>query len=67
MAATTSEIPNLFRQAVHAAVTQGIAPDSATPLGPYTLTAIRVIATEHPNSTADLIVSAYDAFLSEHR
>ena len=66
MAATTSEIPDLPPGCSRSGNPRYRA-DSATPLGPYTLTAIRVIATEHPNSTADLIVSAYDAFLSEHR
>jgi hypothetical protein len=65
-AAQTPESRDLFRSALHGAVTQGLSPDPDTQLGHYTLVAIRVIAAEHPDASADLINSAYDAFLSEH-
>lgn len=58
---------DLFRRALDGAVTEGVAPDPDMPLGHYTLIAIRVIAAEYPNASADLIASAYDAFLSEGR
>lgn len=64
--AQTPENRELFRRALHGAVTRGVCPDPDVPLGHYTLVAIRVIAAEHPDVSADLIASAYDAFLSEH-
>jgi hypothetical protein len=57
---------DLFRRALHRAVTQGVSPDPDMQLGHDTVVAIRALAAEHPDASADLIVRAYDAFLSEH-
>jgi hypothetical protein len=59
------QLLSLFRRSLNEAIVSGRFPDKDTPLGAYTVVAIRAVAIEHPAATPDLIASAYDAFLRE--
>lgn len=55
-----------FQTALNSALTRGHSPSRFTGLGQQTLTAVTLVAAEHPDASADLIAAAYDTFLREH-
>lgn len=60
------ELHQGFQNNLHAALVDGRSPGRSTGLGPQTLAALTLVAAEHPDTSADTIAAAYDAFLREH-
>ena len=57
----------IFQSLLNAALTRGRMTSDASGLGPGTLAAIAMVASEHPDADAAVITAAYDAFDREHR
>jgi hypothetical protein len=62
-----SELQQRFQTALNNAIARGRVPTPDTGLGPRTFTAVTAVAHDHPDATAQLIASAYDAFHHEHK
>lgn len=62
-----ADLGDRFRRAIADAIKLGGVPSPVQGFGPYTVVALTAIAHARPDATADMINSAYDAFLSEHR
>ncbi len=61
-----SDIEQRFQTTLVSAIVGGSLPAHSSGLGPQTLAALTLVATEHPDATADIIAAAYDAFRREH-
>jgi hypothetical protein len=66
MLARPHDLRGAFQELLNLALTRGRFTSSTCGLGPATLSAIDVVALEHPDADAALITDAYDAFEREH-
>ena len=62
-----AELQQRFLIAPNNALARGCTPGHETGLGPHTLAAVKLVAQDHPDATAELITDAYDTFSREHR
>src|SRR6476620_4327781 len=60
------QLRSTFQGLLNLALTRGRVASSSCGLGPNTLAAINVVASDHPDAETDCIAAAYDAFDHEH-
>jgi hypothetical protein len=65
--AAGEELRDVFQGMLNNALTRGRMTHDVSCLGPGTVAAIAVVASEHPDADAAVITAAYDAFDREHR